>query len=49
MDDSDSTDMDFDSTLLGELDSTLDFVEDDEDMNKIIAFFAKMPKVTGLV
>lgn len=49
MDGSDSTDLDFDSTLLGELDSTLDFVEDDEEMNKIIAFFAKMPKVTGLV
>ena len=45
----DSTDFDFDSTQLGELDSTLDFVEDDEEMNKIIAFFAKMPKVTGLV
>ena len=40
---------DFDSTQLRELDSTLDFVEDDEEMNKIIAFFAKMPKVTGLV
>ncbi len=49
LDDLDSTDLDFDSTLLGELDSTLDFVEDDEEMNKIIAFFAKMPKVTGLV
>ena len=49
LDDLDSTDFDFDSTQLGELDSTLDFVEDDEEMNKIIAFFAKMPKVTGLV
>lgn len=49
LDDLDSSDFDFDSTLLGELDSTLDFVEDDEEMNKIIAFFAKMPKVTGLV
>lgn len=38
-----------DSTQLGMLDSTLDFVEDEEEMNKIIAFFAKMPKVTGLV
>ena len=49
LDDLDSTDFDFDSTQLGELDSTLDFAEDDEEMNKIIAFFAKMPKVTGLV
>jgi hypothetical protein len=51
LDDMDSTeiDLDLDSTQLRELDSTLDFVEDDEEMNKIIAFFAKMPKVTGLV
>ena len=47
----DSTDMDFDfdSTGHGLLDSTLDFEEDESEMNKIIAFFAKMPKVTGLV
>ena len=31
------------------LDSTTNFKEDEEEMNKIIAFFAKMPKVTGLV
>lgn len=43
------SDFDFDSTQLGELDSTLDFVEDDEEMKKMISFFAKMPKVTGLV
>lgn len=34
---------------MGLLDSTLDFEEEDDKMNKIIAFFAKMPKVTGLV
>lgn len=38
-----------DSTDTQMLDSTTDFQEDDEEMNKIIAFFAKMPKVTGLV
>lgn len=42
-------DFDFDSTDIGMLDSTLDFEEDEKEMNKIIAFFAKMPKVTGLV
>ena len=50
--DSDLDDMDgFDSddTELAQLDSTLDFDEEDKEMNKIIAFFAKMPKVTGLV
>lgn len=31
------------------IDSTTDFKEDEEEMNKIIAFFAKIPKVTGLV
>ena len=40
---------DSDDTELDMLDSTMDFEEDDEEMNKIIAFFAKMPKVTGLV
>ena len=40
---------DSDDTELGMLDSTTDFEEDDEEMKKIIAFFAKMPKVTGLV
>jgi len=40
---------DSDGTELDMLDSTMDFEEDDEEMNKIIAFFAKMPKVTGLV
>lgn len=40
---------DSDGTDVGMLDSTLDFEEDDEEMNKIISFFAKMPKVTGLV
>ena len=40
---------DIDSTQIGLLDSTLDFEQEDEKMNKIIAFFAKMPKVTGLV
>lgn len=38
-----------DSTDTRLLDSTTDFKEDDEEMNKIIAFFAKMPKVVGLV
>ena len=33
----------------GMIDSTLDIEEDDKEMNKIIAFFANMPKVTGLV
>lgn len=42
-------DFDIDSTGIGMLDSTLDFEEDEKEMNKIIAFFAKMPKVTGLV
>ena len=41
--------MELDSTQLGMLDSTLDFEEDDSKMKKIIAFFAKMPKVTGLI
>ena len=47
----DSTDDDFDpiSTETDLLDSTTDFKEDEEEMNKIISFFAKMPKVTGLV
>lgn len=45
----DDDDMEIDSTQLGMLDSTLDFEKDDEDMNKILAFFANMPKVTGLV
>ena len=49
LDDLDSTDMELDSTQMGLLDSTLDFEEEDDKMNKIIAFFAKMPKVTGLV
>ena len=40
--DQDSTDTDL-------IDSTTDFKEDEEEMNKIIAFFAKIPKVTGLV
>lgn len=47
--DLDDDDFDIDSTDIGLLDSTLDFEEDDKEMNKIIAFFAKMPKVTGLV
>ena len=38
-----------DSTQMGLLDSTLDFEEEDDKMNKIISFFAKIPKVTGLV
>ena len=42
-------DFDPDSTDTRMLDSTTDFQEDEEEMNKIIAFFAKMPKVTGLV
>ena len=42
-------DFDVDSTETGMLDSTTDFKEEDEEMKKIIAFFAKMPKVTGLV
>lgn len=33
----------------GLLDSTLDLEAEDEEMNKIIAFFANMPKVTNLV
>ena len=45
----DMDDFDPDSTETEMLDSTKDFKEDDEEMNKIIAFFAKMPKVTGLV
>ena len=45
----DDDDFDIDSTQMGLLDSTLNFEEDDEEMKKIIAFFAKMPKVTGLV
>lgn len=45
----DMDDFDMDSTDTDMLDSTTDFKEDDEEMNKIIAFFAKMPKVTGLV
>ena len=49
LDDLDDDDFDFDSTGSGMLDSTLDFEEDEEEMKKIIAFFAKMPKVTGLV
>ena len=47
--DLDDDDFDIDSTDIGLLDSTLDFEEDEKEMNKIIAFFAKMPKVTGLV
>jgi hypothetical protein len=46
---SDMDDFDPDSTDTQMLDSTTDFQEDKEEMNKIIAFFAKMPKVTGLV
>ena len=46
---SDMDEFDPDSTDTTMLDSTTDFKEDDEEMNKIIAFFAKMPKVTGLV
>lgn len=42
-------DFDIDSTDTRMLDSTTDFQEDEEEMNKIIAFFAKMPKVTELV
>ena len=49
LEDDTGSDFDFDSTQLGELDSTLDFVEDDEEMKNMISFFAKMPKVTGLV
>ena len=45
----DDDDMELDSTELEMLDSTLDFEKDDEDMNKILAFFANIPKVTGLV
>lgn len=40
---------DSDDTEFADLDSTLDFDEEDSEMNKIVAFFAKMPKVTGLV
>ena len=52
--DYDSTDSDFDDfdpldSTYGLADSTLDFEEDERDMNKIIAFFANMPKVTNLV
>ena len=46
---SDMDEFDPDSTDTTMLDSTTDFQEDEEEMNKIIAFFAKMPKVTGLV
>jgi hypothetical protein len=46
---SDMDEFDPDSTDTQMLDSTTDFQEDEEEMNKIIAFFAKMPKVTGLV
>ena len=49
LDDLDDDELDIDSTQMGLLDSTLDFEEEDRKMNKIIAFFAKMPKVTGLV
>lgn len=49
LDPDEDDDFDFDSTQSGMLDSTLNFEEDDEEMKKIIAFFAKMPKVTGLV
>ena len=42
-------DEDEDSTTTNMLDSTLDFQKDEEDMNKIIAFFANRPKVTNLV
>ena len=45
----DDDDFDIDSTQLDMLDSTMDFEEDDKEMNKIISFFAKMPKVTGLI
>lgn len=47
----DSTDDDFDpiSTETDLLDSTTDFKEDEEEMKRIISFFAKMPKVTKLV
>ena len=45
----DVEEIELDSTGQGLLDSTLDFEEDEKEMNKIIAFFAKMPKVTGLV
>ena len=46
---SDMDEFDPDSTDTRMLDSTTDFQEDEEEMNKIIAFFAKMPKITGLV
>lgn len=49
LDDLEEEDFELDSTQMGLLDSTLDFEEEDDKMNKIIAFFAKMPKVTGLV
>lgn len=42
-------DFEIDSSQIGLLDSTLNFEQEDEKMNKIIAFFAKMPKVTNLV
>jgi len=48
-DDPEYDDFDVDSSQSGMLDSTLDFEEDESEMNKIVAFFAKMPKVTGLV
>lgn len=47
--DSTETDFDYDSTQSGMLDSTLDFDEDDKEMNKIISFFANIPKVTDMV
>ena len=49
--DLDSSDDDFDpiSTETDLLDSTTDFKEDEEEMKRIISFFAKMPKVTKLV
>jgi hypothetical protein len=46
---SDMDDFDIDSTDVKMLDSTTNFKEDDEEMNRIIAFFAKMPKVTEMV
>jgi hypothetical protein len=49
LDDLEEEDFELDSTQMGLLDSTLDFEEEDDKMNKIISFFAKIPKVTGLV
>lgn len=50
LDDFDEEDFaELDSTQRGLLDSTLDFEEDDKEMNKIVAFFANMPKVTNLI